>query len=79
MNTNTIAHLPADRAPRMIDLTRSLRLPYGSLTPGIEHPEPVWRVEARQAGDECRKSSALIFGLFLAFFIGILGYYLLSK
>ena len=79
MKTNTIARLPADRAPRMIDLTRSLRLPHGSLTPGVEHPEPGWRVEARQDGDEFTHSAKLIFGIFLAFFILCLGgYYLIA-
>lgn len=42
----TIIHLPpADN--RMIDLTRSLKLPHGSLSPHTD-PEPRWRVEARQ-------------------------------
>ena len=46
----TIAHLPPEN-PRMIDLTRSLKLPHGSLTPGTD-PEPRWRIEARQDADD---------------------------
>lgn len=59
----TIAHLPADRAPRMIDLTRRLNLPYGSLTPGVDTPEPRWRIEARQDAEAfCWKAVGLMLG-----------------
>lgn len=45
----TIIHLPpADN--RMIDLTRSLKLPHGSLSPDCEH-EPRWRIESREDAD----------------------------
>lgn len=46
----TIAHLPPEN-PRMIDLTRSLKLPHGSLSPNTD-PEPRWRIEARQEADD---------------------------
>jgi hypothetical protein len=41
--------LPPDTCPvfNHIDLHRSLKLPHGSLSPGC-HPEPRWRVEARE-------------------------------
>lgn len=42
-----ITHLPPDRAPRMIDLTRSLKFPHGSLSPNCE-TEPRWRIESRE-------------------------------
>lgn len=46
---NTIARHPADRAPRMIDLTRHLNLPFGSLSPqASSNQEPASRIAARQ-------------------------------
>jgi hypothetical protein len=57
--------LPPDTCPvyNHIDLRRSLTLPHGSLTPGC-HPEPRWRIEARQdAADTARviRSAGLAF------------------
>lgn len=46
----TIAHLPPTDT-RMIDLTRSLKLPHGSLSPNTD-PEPRWRIEARQDAED---------------------------
>jgi hypothetical protein len=59
---------------RMIDLTRSLKLPHGSLTPGID-PEPRWRIEARQAGDEFTGSAIMLFAAFVLLTAIIMGYY----
>jgi len=79
MKTNTIARLPADRAPRMIDLTRSLRLPHGSLTPGVDpDPEPRWRRDARQAADETSPLAAWLFLAFISVSAAIIGYYLIA-
>ena len=48
--------LPPDTCPIVsnlagIDLNRHLELPHGSLTPGC-HPEPRWRIEARQDAED---------------------------
>jgi len=60
----TIAHLPPTDT-RMIDLTRSLNLPHGSLSPNTD-PEPRWRIEARQ---EAQEGSSNMVWLFLGFIV----------
>lgn len=70
-----IAHLPASKQARMIDLTRSLKLPHGSLTPNTD-PEPRWRIEARRDAEEFQRAT-LITGIAFLLFVGtLLGYYL---
>lgn len=64
MTMKTIAYLPP-QTPRMIDLTRSLQLPHGSLSPNTD-PEPKWRIAARQAaGDFSICARALIVAFIL--------------
>jgi len=64
---------PADN--RMIDLTRSLKLPHGSLSPHTE-PEPRWRIDARQDAKEFQRG-CLIFGIaFVLFAASLIAYYL---
>lgn len=68
----TIAYLPpADN--RMIDLQRSLKLPYGSLTPHVE-PEPRWRIEARQAAEEFQRATLIGAIAFFLLVITIIAY-----
>lgn len=79
--------LPPDNCPvyNHINLTRSLKLPHGSLTPGTD-PEPRWpalrslgkagRLEARQEGDDFTARAALIFGGFLLLFVAAIAIYL---
>lgn len=72
----TIEHVqPADL--RMIDLTRSLKLPHGSLTPGVD-PEPRWRRDARQDADETSPIAAWLLLAFIAVAGAIIGYYLIA-
>lgn len=73
----TIAHLPPDRVPPMIDLTRHLHLPHGSLTPGVD-PEPRWRIEARQDADDTGPLAAWLFLAFIAVNAAIAAWYLLA-
>jgi hypothetical protein len=75
--------LPPDTCPivthlRGIDLNRHLNLPYGSLTPGCDNPEPRWRIEARQDADETSPLAAWMFLAFLTITAGIIAYYLLT-
>lgn len=60
----TIAHLPPEN-PRMIDLTRSLKLPHGSLSPNTD-PEPRWRIAARQDAEHFSRAAI---GLLIAFIL----------
>jgi len=73
---------------RMIDLTRSLKLPHGSLTPGID-PNPRWpalrslseaeRRSAHQEADEFTQSvlvAGLAFGLLM---LAILAYHIATS
>jgi len=72
---------------QMIDLTRSLTLPHGSLTPGCQ-PEPRWpavrdlsaaeRRAAIRAGDEFTERAVVIFAGFLLFFIATITAYCLA-
>jgi hypothetical protein len=59
---------PLDTCPvyNHIDLRRSLHLPHGSLTPGC-HPEPRWRIEARQDAEEYRRMARYMSIAFLLF------------
>ena len=70
----TIAHLPPEN-PRMIDLTRSLKLPHGSLSPNT-HPEPRWRIEARQDAQECSSNMVWLFLGFIVLMAAIITHYL---
>lgn len=60
--------LPPDTCPvyNHIDLRRSLNLPHGSLTPGC-HPEPRWRIEARQDAQDTARVACWAGIAFLAF------------
>lgn len=72
-----IAHLtPAD--DRMIDLTRSLKLPHGSLSPHTD-PEPQWRIDARQDADATSPLAAWMFLAFLSLSASIIAYHLLTR
>jgi len=62
---------------QMIDLTRSLKLPHGSLTPGVD-PEPRWRSDARQDADETSPIAAWLLLAFVTVFTAIIGYYLIT-
>ncbi len=59
----TIAHLPPTDT-RMIDLTRSLKLPHGSLSPNTD-PEPRWRIEARQDADHFSRHALALLVAFI--------------
>ena len=59
----TIAHLPPTDT-RMIDLTRSLKLPHGSLSPNTD-PEPKWRIEARQDADHFSRAAVWLLVAFI--------------
>jgi hypothetical protein len=59
----TIAHLPPTDT-RMIDLTRSLKLPHGSLSPNTD-PEPRWRIEARQDADHFSRAAVWLLVAFI--------------
>lgn len=59
----TIAHLPPTDT-RMIDLTRSLKLPHGSLSPNTD-PEPKWRIEARQDADHFSRAAVWLLIAFI--------------
>lgn len=59
----TIAHLPPTDT-RMIDLTRSLKLPHGSLSPNTD-PEPKWRIEARQEADHFSRAAVWLLITFI--------------
>lgn len=63
MTMKTIAHLPPEN-PRMIDLTRSLKLPHGSLTPNTD-PEPRWRIEARQDAEHFSRAAVWLLIAFI--------------
>jgi hypothetical protein len=70
----TIAHLPPTDT-RMIDLTRSLKLPHGSLSPNT-NPEAKWRIEARQDAKEYSSHALYLFLAFLVLSLAILSHYL---
>jgi hypothetical protein len=70
----TIAHLPPTDT-RMIDLTRSLKLPHGSLSPNT-NPEPKWRTEARQDAEECSSHALYLFLGFIVLMAAIITHYL---
>lgn len=72
----TITHLPPEDN-RMIDLHRSLKLPHGSLTPGID-PEPRWRIEARQDAKEFQRGSLIVGIAFFLLCAAIIAYHLLT-
>jgi len=71
---NTIAHLPPAN-PRMIDLTRSLRLPHGSLSPNTD-TEPKWRIEARQDADHFSRAAVYLLVGFIVLTSAIIAHYL---
>ena len=59
----TIDHLPPTDT-RMIDLTRSLKLPHGSLSPNTD-PEPKWRIEPRQDADHFSRAAVWLLIAFI--------------
>lgn len=78
---NTIARLPADRAPRMIDLTRHLPDLRSSLSPGghgsgIQHPASSNQDLA--SSHEFTDGAKIIFAIFLVFFFGVIACYHLA-
>lgn len=73
---NTIAHLPPDRCPPMIDLTRHLPDLRASLRPGRAAAPPAAAPDTEN-GDEFTDGAKIIFALFLVFFLLCLaGYHL---
>jgi len=77
MNTNTIAHLPPDRCPPMIDLRRSLPSLHASLSPGRAAAPPAAAPDTEN-GHEFTEGAKIIFALFLVFFFAVIASYHLA-
>lgn len=79
---NTIAHLPPDRCPPMIDLTRHLPDLRASLSPGVRESciqQPASRNQDLASSHEFTDGAKIIFALFLVFFFGVIACYHLAS